>query len=306
MNRLIRKLPACRRHLRHKSLSVWCLLIPLLLLRLGSSASADIVESFDNNTTNIDWGLTSAPGRFLRIESVGGNPGAYLHGQVQSAVPTWSATVSATNYLGDYAAKGVTGMGGDINIFVGNDEPDRNVTLDLQTTLGTGNYSLGLEAYYIGQDVSNVGAGWNSYVYPLDAHSTVVPAGWTLVRGDGTPGDGKDWQALMHAVESVGFELGTPGYAYTDHTLFDLGLDNPRLMTASQPPPTLDIPQPGQTGFSIAVNGLPGQTIVIQSSPNLQDWLPMATNTLATAIWDFTDSQTNGVGSRYYRAALAP
>jgi hypothetical protein len=272
---------------------------------LAGIAKADIIETFDNGTTNIDWMLTTDPGRLLRIEPTGGNPGAYLHGQVQAAVPTWSAAAGATNFLGDYAAKGVTNMGTDINIFVGNDEPNRNLTLDLRSTLGTGNYSLGLEAYYIGRDISNLGPGWNSYVYPLDAHSTVVPAGWTLLRGNGTPGNGQDWQALMHDVEAVGFELGSPGFAYTDHTLFDLGLDNPRLITTNQPP-TLDIAQLGKTGFRIGVNGLAGQTIMIQSSANLRDWLPLAINVLTAATWEFIDNQTTTEGRRYYQAALSP
>jgi hypothetical protein len=218
-------------------LSAGLVLASLCLASLVCIGQADILETFDTTGTNVDWMLTTNPGRLLRIEPAGGDPGAYLHGQVQAAVPAWYATQDATNFLGDYAAKGVTSAGADLNIFAGNNEPNRSLTLDLSTTLGTGDYSLGLEAYYIGQDISTAGPGWNSYVYPLDASSTVILSGWTLLRGDGTPGDGKDWQALMHDVEAISFELGTPGFFYTDHTVFDLGLDNPRLITATPHPP---------------------------------------------------------------------
>jgi hypothetical protein len=278
--------------------SVW-------LSSLGCIGHADIIETFDTNSTNMDWMLTTNPLRLLRIEPAGGNPAAYLHGQVQAAAPTWYAAQSATNFFGDYAAKGVTSAGADINIFVGNTEPDRNVTLDLSTTLGTGDISLGLEAYYIGQDISNVGPGWNSYVYPLDANSTAVPSGWTLLRGDGTAGEGKDWQALMHDVEAIAFELGTPGFLYTDHTVFDLGLDNPRLITATLTAPTLAIAQLSNTQFRIDVNGVAGQTVVLQSSTDLPNWLPIATNSLSTTRWEYVDSPPINSGTRFYRAALS-
>jgi hypothetical protein len=42
----------------------------------------------------------------------------------------------------------------------------------------------------------------------------------------------------MHDVETLGFVLGQPGFAYTNHTIWDLGLDNPHLITASVPKPS--------------------------------------------------------------------
>lgn len=215
------------------------LTLTLCACALVSPALADIVETFDNGSDNGDWHLTSNPGRFLRIEPTGGNPGPYLHGDVQNAAPVWYVPLGTqTDFLGDYFQKGVVSMGADINIFVGNQEPNRTLTLDLRTTLGTGDFAQGVEAYYVGPDISNNTPGWVSYGFPLDARSAVIPAGWTVYRGNGLPGTFLDWQDLMHDVETLGFILGQPGFAYTNHTVWDLGLDNPRLTMAPVPEPS--------------------------------------------------------------------
>ena len=50
-------------------------------------------------------------------------------------------------------------MGFDANIFAGLEVPDRAVTLDIETTLGTGHFTKGVDAYYIGTDISKLPAG---------------------------------------------------------------------------------------------------------------------------------------------------
>jgi hypothetical protein len=191
---------------------------------VSPAAFADIVETFDNGSDNGDWHLTSNTGRFLNIEPTGGNPGPYLHGNVESATPTWYIPQGTqTDFLGDFVEKSVVSMGADINIFEGNQEPNRTLTLDLRTSLGTGDFFMnGVEAYYIGPDISNNTPGWISYNFPLDARSQLIPPGWTVYKGSGLPGTFLDWQNLMHDVETLGFILGQPGFAYTNHTVWDL------------------------------------------------------------------------------------
>src|SRR6266705_3299596 len=71
-----------------------------------------------------------------------------------------------------------------------------------------------VDAYYVGTDISHFPPGWQTYSFRIDAASPVIPPGWVVTRGNGRPGTDADWQALMRDVETVGLELGTPGYFY--------------------------------------------------------------------------------------------
>jgi uncharacterized protein YbdZ (MbtH family) len=105
--------------------------------------------------------------------------------------------------------------------------PDRAVTLDIETTFGTGDFT-GVDAYYIGTDISKLPAGWRTYSFPLDATSPTIPPGWVVTHGNGKKGTDADWEALMRDVETIGLELGKPGYFYP-FWVWDLGLDNVRI-----------------------------------------------------------------------------
>jgi hypothetical protein len=194
-------------------------------------AHAGFVETFTNGSDDGDWHLINDPNRLLQIEAGGGNPGAYLHGQVFTPVPVWYVPpgTSPTHFLGDYYAQHVGGISFDLNIFSGTQAPDRAITLDLLSTLGTGDFSQGLEAYKIGANISTLPAGWRQYSFSLDSTSTSIPPGWVVLRGDGSPGTDADWRRLMQDVETIGFELGKPGFAYPALNGWDLGLDNVRI-----------------------------------------------------------------------------
>ena len=79
------------------------------------------------------------------IEPDGGNPAAYLHGQVNSSIPTWYVPVGTTptHFLGNYAAKGVGGISFDLDIFEGflhvaGIEADQRVLADYRAMDGLG------------------------------------------------------------------------------------------------------------------------------------------------------------------------
>jgi hypothetical protein len=148
------------------------------------------------------------------VEPSGGDPGAYLRGQFAGAVPTWYVPVGASSpFLGSYQSEHVTALSLDLNIMQGFQAPDRFLTLDLRSSFGTGDFSKGLEAFYIGADISNFQPGWSHYDFSLPASSAAIPSGWTLLRGDGSAASASDWGRLMSDVETLGFELGAPGYA---------------------------------------------------------------------------------------------
>ena len=57
-------------------------LAAMILMLSFTMASGAFIETFSNGGDDGNWHLTDNPDRLLRIESGGGNPGAYLHGQV--------------------------------------------------------------------------------------------------------------------------------------------------------------------------------------------------------------------------------
>jgi len=69
-------------------------------------------------------------------------------------------------------------------------------------------------------------------------------------------------------------------------------------------PPTLDIQKSGVAQFIIGINGVPGQKIILQTSSSLQSWTPLATNTLTTIRWTYTNNLSANV--QFYRAVLSP
>lgn len=91
--------------------------------------------------------------------------------------------------------------------------PDRNITLDFSTTLWTGDFSKGVDVYYVGTDISKLPVAGYTYEFPVDAASLTIPAGWIATKGNGKPGTDADRQALMRDVETADVKLGTPGYA---------------------------------------------------------------------------------------------
>src|SRR5215472_6788930 len=121
-------------------------------------ARADFTETFSNGSDDGYWHLTSDPDRLLVIELNGGHPGAYLHGQVADPAPIWYVPLFTphTHFVGDFAGRGVESVSCDIKIFSGIEVPDRAVTLLVQTTFGTGDFSQGVVAYYVGTDISRL------------------------------------------------------------------------------------------------------------------------------------------------------
>jgi hypothetical protein len=67
----------------------------------------------------------------------------------------------------------------------------------------------------------------------------------------------------------------------------------------------------GQFGFNgdqfgFDVSGVSNQTVVVQGSTNLFNWIPLQTNTLTAPTWFFSDPASGGLGLRFYRLQLIP
>ena len=76
----------------------------------------------------------------------------------------------------------------------------------------------------------------------------------------------------------------------------------PIQIVAPQLPPTLAISRISSVQFQIVVNGSPGQTLVLEDSTDLINWLPLATNTLAGSQWFYTNSSAGALEPRFFRA----
>jgi hypothetical protein len=74
----------------------------------------------------------------------------------------------------------------------------------------------------------------------------------------------------------------------------------------SPAPPVLENIKLIGAQFVISVSGLSGQTIVLQSSSDLHNWLSLATNTLTSDSWNYTNNAPPNVSGQFYRAWLLP
>jgi hypothetical protein len=77
-------------------------------------------------------------------------------------------------------------------------------------------------------------------------------------------------------------------------------------VAAGTQPPTLDVARLGETELQIGINGVVGQTIILQLSADLQVWQPLATNSLtATNRWLYTNASPSGATQQFFRALLS-
>jgi hypothetical protein len=57
---------------------------------------------------------------------------------------------------------------------------------------------------------------------------------------------------------------------------------------------------------TIGITGQAGQTLVLEVSPQLIQWTPLATNTLTDASWVYQDASAPLAPHQFYRARVAP
>jgi len=74
----------------------------------------------------------------------------------------------------------------------------------------------------------------------------------------------------------------------------------------SSQPPVLGIGKPNGGQVVVGVSGVAGQTVVLQSSSDLHTWVALATNTLTSSGWNYTNSGVQNVSKQFYRAVLRP
>jgi hypothetical protein len=142
----------------------------------------------------------------------------------------------------------------------------------------------------------------------LDDDFNPLNTNQVLLQQISVPASGASFVSLMTTNILLAASNATPGlHAYFARITAggrSRYLYAPELVRViSSQPPLLDITRLSGTQLLIGVNGSPGQTIILQNSAELQTWSPIATNTLVTGRWVYTNSATNP-GPEFYRAVM--
>jgi hypothetical protein len=109
-----------------------------------------------------------------------------------------------------------------------------------------------------------------------------------LLASNAAPG----WHALLAVISN---STGRPRYFYAPEL----------VQVVSTQKPNLDITRTGSFQFQIGVNGSAGQTIILQTGSNLVSWQAVATNTLSTTRWIYTNNPSTSTAKQFYRATVA-
>lgn len=154
------------------------------------------------------------------------------------------------------------------------------------------NSSLAVISFYLDDDLNPLNTNQSllgEISVPGNGASSVSfgTTNLTIFAANATPG--------VHAVLAKITGAGRTRYLYAPELVPVLSI---------RQPPTLDIAKLDSTQYRIGVNGLPGQTVVLQFSTNLQTWSALVTNTLATKRWDYTNAPPGNPARGYLRGVL--
>jgi hypothetical protein len=87
------------------------------------------------------------------------------------------------------------------------------------------------------------------------------------------------------------------------HTRYLYAPEQVQIVT-SNAPPVLDLRALSASQWVVGIQGAIGERIVLQQSGDLQNWLPLATNTLTANYWMYTNNP--GASVQFYRAVVTP
>jgi len=208
-------------------------LVALVLLTAPALAgSSTYVDTFSGGVNEGGWTYGPPP----TISGPGGNPDAFMSSLVDTFAPQLR-TSGASDFTGDYRSRNVVSLGVDLKTFATQFPAARECTLMLSNG-SCSVYLLGIE------QVPQPGAGWVSFDFSIDPHSTVLPTGWALNGLCHDPNAA--WNTVIEDVTQVTIFYGDPTFFY----IFDqwgVGADNLRI-TAEDPWEDLGGGTPGFNG----------------------------------------------------------
>jgi hypothetical protein len=82
----------------------------------------------------------------------------------------------------------------------------------------------------------------------------------------------------------------------------------PEIVTviSARQAPFLSSPSMNANQLLVSLNGVPGRTVVLESSSDLRNWVPLSTNTLSSSPWIYTNPTPAAFAVQFYRAVLNP
>jgi hypothetical protein len=195
---------------------------------IASSAFAGqtFVETFTGGSNQGGW--TYGPANQV-IETIGGNPGAYLHEpSIDTYAPQPQTALGVSSvFTGDYRAHRVESFGVDVIVISAQFFTGPPLTLMLANDNGTpSDTSDDCIVYLVGAAVASPGAGWVSYEFPIPAQSTTLPPGWQTYNACSTPD--ASWNNVITRVSYVRLLYGDPTFFYPVGP-WNTGIDNPRI-----------------------------------------------------------------------------
>ena len=137
-------------------------------------------------------------------------------------------------------------------------------------------------------------ASTNGTVWTMLGQGSRIPGGWQLAFVLVPPGG---------TIRARGYYSTGGGNASSSllETLLSIpGLPAPRILLSD------GYFGLGTNGFGFNVSGSAGQTVAVDGSGNLSDWLPLATNTLSSGPFYFSDPAAKEEQRQFYRARVVP
>jgi hypothetical protein len=107
-------------------------------------------------------------------------------------------------------------------------------------------------------------------------------------------------------LSSVGTSLTMANGINDSGQIIASGANNRAYLLSPLPtPPTIDVNSVGfhTNCFGFNVGGAAGSVVIVEGSTDLMTWLPLATNTLGSGAWYYSDSQATNFQARFYRVA---
>ena len=144
----------------------------------------------------------------------------------------------------------------------------------------------------------------------LDSDLNPLNTNQTLLSQIGAPGSGANSVGFGSVALTLNSSNASPGLHWLYATITGGGptrwLYAPeRVLVVSPPQPVMGIARAGASQFNVAVNGTNGETVVLQSSPDLIHWQAIATNALTTNAWIYTNTNPGGTNKLFFRTVIS-